>query len=383
MIIVMTAVSMVLIGMTAVWFTPLRPVLLRCLSGVNRLRFTCKVQLLIDESRSVSEDKVFCVQMIGKIPTPRDRMDTNVCVELMDITNSRFQPDPVLSVDECYRSSGQADFHFVTHNGIIPKKNAVIIPWKTIVRIPAHQLRFARRGRRKLLFKVSILACENGEVLTSDQQAIEYVFCRDGYQELGERKMDVLKASIELAAKWGVEESSFNNETKQTFLQWLNQEAQTFPAAMQLTEWVETLQTHHFCNDRQAVDCLLAYAEQTDKLAAIELALRVFASNAVMTTEQFAGLSDVVRRLQIKKDRFLALCQKILLFSECRLQAPALLFGIDESMDEDTFRIRLNEEYRKWNARVTHPDEEIRRQADKMLSLIAELRSSRIPSGVS
>ena len=380
---VIMAVSVALMTVAILWFSPLRSGFLRCLSGMNRFKFTCKVQPLIDESKSANEDTVFCIQMSGRVPIPHDRTDTDVRVELMDITDSRFQPEPVLSVDQRYRSCERADFHFVAHNGIIPNKNAIICPWKTVVEIPAHQLRFARRGRRKLLFKVSILSCEDNEVLASSQQTIEYVFCQDGYQELRDRKLDVLKASIGLAAKLSADEASLNHETKQTFLQWLNRKAQTFPAAAQLTEWVQSLQIHDCDDEQQTVDCLLAHAEQTEKFAAIELTLQVFASNPAMTIQQFSGLSEVVEKLQIKNSRFLALCQKLLLFSACKLEAPALLLGIDESMDEDTFRTRLNEEYRKWNARVTHPDEKIRRQADRMLSLIAQLRSRRIVSSVS
>jgi hypothetical protein len=47
-------------------------------------------------------------------------------------------------------------------------------------------------------------------------------------------------------------------------------------------------------------------------------------------------------------------------------------------MDEQSFRKRLNEEYRKWNARVTHPDPQIRRHADEILTLIATIRSEQL-----
>lgn len=382
MMIVMTAVGVTVIAAAALWFSPLRPVVLRVLPCLNRFKFTCKVQLVADESKSLSEELVFCVQMIGKIPVPRDNMDTNVSVELADITESRFMPDPVLSVNSSYRCGNEAEFHFVARNGIVPNKHAAVFPWKTIVAIPAHQLRFARRGRRKLLVKVSILSAENAAVLVSDQQIIEYVFCSDGFKDLRDRKLDVLKASIQLAAHIAGPGILNNGRTKPLFQSWLNLAAQSFPTAIQLTEWVESLPHEDDADSSQAVDCLLAYAQQADQLAAVELALQVFASAAEMTAAQFCAIAEIANRLEIKQNRFLPLCQKILLFSNCRLQAPALLLGIDSAMGEKTFRSRLNEEYRKWNARVTHPDEQIRSQADRMLSFIADLRSSRTVSGV-
>ena len=79
--------------------------------------------------------------------------------------------------------------------------------------------------------------------------------------------------------------------------------------------------------------------------------------------------------LEIQHDRFLSIVQKILLSCGCRIEDPSQLLGITSDMDEDSFRKRLNEEYRKWNARVTHPDAQIRSQADRILTLIAEIRS--------
>ena len=377
--VIITVACIILAGLTVLWFSPLRSPLLQQLSCLHRYTFTCKVECLIDESKPINQDKVICVQMIGRIPTSCDYMDTDVCVELTDITNSQFHPDLVLSIDERYRSSDHGGFRYVIHNGIIPKKNAIISSWITVVEIPSYQLRFAYRGRRKLLFKVSILSREDSKVLTSNRQTIEYVSCFDGYKELQDRKLEVLKASIELAVNLSETEISSFEKIKQLLLEWLERKAQTFPSSAELSEWVQSLgMPNDSCDYRQALECLLAYAVQTDKLAAVELALQVFAAGTEITTEQFSNLAEVADKLQVKQSRFLALCQKILLFSECKILAPSLLFGIAESMDENVFLSKLNAEYRKWNARVTHPDEEIRSQADKMLCLIAELRSRRI-----
>lgn len=375
MLIAITVVGLIALG-AGIWFSPLRGLLLRCLEKVDRFRFTCRVQLIVDETKPINQDTFFCVQMIGRVPIPHENTDTDVRVELCDITESRFEPEPVLSIDEQYRSGDGADFYFAAHNGIIPTKNTVISPWKTILQVPTGQCRFAHRGNRKLLFKVSVLSCQTSEVLASDQQTIDFVYCREGYRQLRQRKLDVLKASMQLAAT-GFENSLSDEKVKHLFLQWLDQKAQTFPAAATLTDWIQSQPNMAACDD-QPVECLLAYGEQTDKLSAVELAIRTLATCAEISAEQLTCLSDTVTRLQISRPRFLALCQKILLFAPCHLESAAMLLGIDESMDADAFRLRLNEEYRKWNARVTHPDEKIRRQADRILSLIAELRSCRL-----
>jgi hypothetical protein len=380
MVSVITAICVVAALAAGVWFSPLRVPLVQILVGFHRYKFACRIQLQTRESDSVLDEKLLCVQMIGRIPIPEDNTDTSVQVEITDITESRLHPAAVLSVDERYRNGDKADFDFTVHNGVIPNQQTVIYPWKTVVQIPADQLRFARRGRRKLLFRVSVLSCENDDLLVCDQQSIEYIFCRDGYMQLQERKLDVLKASINLAGALSGDESSEDGRSNPVFIKWLNQKAKLFPAAAELVEWASSPEASDPDTIQQSLECLLAYAEQADKLEAIELTLQVFALADQMTIAQFSALQDTADQLNINRQRFLALCQKRLLFSDCRLQDPAVLLGIGDVSDEQTVRCRLNEEYRKWNARVTHPDEAIRRQADRILSLIADLRSRRIVS---
>jgi len=86
-------------------------------------------------------------------------------------------------------------------------------------------------------------------------------------------------------------------------------------------------------------------------------------------------LAQTAELLEIPQNRFYAMAQKILLSSGCIVEDPAQLLGLSEEMEERAFLKRINEEYRKWNARVTHSDSRIRHQADQMLTLIARLRS--------
>ncbi len=374
-----TVLCIALLGLTALWFSPLRPVLLQCLGGMSRYKFTCKAECLINESQPINQDSVFSVQMIGRIPTPCDNMDTDVSVEITDVTDGYFHPVPVLSVDPQYRAAKYPGFFYSTHNGIVPKKNAVLVSWMTIIKIPCHVLRFACRGRRKLLFKVSVLDRQTGEILISDQQMIEYIHCRDGYKEIQDRKLMVLKSSVQLAAMVGAPGETLAEQAKQRITEWVDQKAQSFPVADRLAEWFQSVQTaDNVSSIEQAVDRLLAHGDQTDRFAAIELILKVIVEGKAITTGQTDHLIGISRNLGIQQSRLLSSCQKILLMSDCRIENPSFLLGIDESMDEETFRSRLNQEYRKWNARVTHPDERIRCQADKMLNLIADLRSGHV-----
>lgn len=344
----------------------------------SRHKFSCRIEWMIDESRSLGRDRFFRVRMTGRIPTPADNYETCVQIEIEDITAGRSEPVPVLSTDELYRTHQTAVFFFRTSKEIVPHKNAILDGWADIEQIPCHVLRFAYRGRRKLLFRVSVLSVSTGQALVSDHQIIEYVSCCDGYQELRGRRLDVLHSCLELAviaAGFGASPDMLANR----LTGWFEQRASIFLADGNARKTIESILNHSSELTPQAsCQSILAFGENTDRFGALELAIQAATMNTRISRAVFATLGRIASILEVPNDRFLSLAQKILLPSGCRIDDVTPLLGISETMDDAEFRKRLNEEYRKWNARVTNPDEEIRRQADRMLTLIAELRSKRL-----
>ena len=369
------AICVIGIGLTAVWFSPLRAVLLQSFSRFSRFKFSCRAELLKDENLPVAESEFICVQMAGCIPTPCDNFDTDVRLEIEDITGGLSRPEQVFSVDPNYRRGEDPVMYFQARNGCVPKKNAVLPHYVVIMNIPCHVLRFAYRGRRKLLCKLSVLSSENGELLVSDQQVIEYVYCAEGYRQIQDRKLDILRSSVQLAMT-AVGESPRDDDIRRLMDRWLRKIAKHFKAAGQLIQSIDVLsQEADSLTVQQIAEPLLAFGEQTDRVAAFELVLQALATDKNVTNARSEALCGIARLLEIKLERFLVLCQKYLLLNDSRIEDPRFLLGVDNSMDQPTFRARLNEEYRKWNSRVTHPDKEIRHQADRMLTLIAELRT--------
>lgn len=314
--------------------------------------------------------------MTGRIPAPQDNYDTDVRVEIRDITAGRNQWSPVLSTDDRYRCGENPIFCFQVSNGIVPHKNAVLAGWALVDRIPCHILRFAFRGRRKLLFVVSIISSQTGQLLASAQKTIEYVSYCDGYQELRSRRLEVLRSSIELAAAAA---AGTSEEVTALLTEWLGHRASIFMSKEEAEKTVETIENRKGqLSIQQSCQPILAYGDNTDRYGAMELVLRTAALENHMSKTAFAHLAQTAELLEIPQNRFYAMAQKILLSSGCIVEDPAQLLGLSEPMEETVFLKRLNEEYRKWNARVTHADSRIRHQADQMLTLIARLRSQHV-----
>ncbi|MFZ9033221.1 MAG: hypothetical protein ACO21J_04650, partial [Anaerohalosphaeraceae bacterium] len=157
MIWISVTVCLVLAGLTAVWFSPSRGRLLgecsrvyndalRKVSVFDRYRFSCHVEQFSDESQPVRQDQFFRVQVSGRIPTQQENVDTNVQIEVLDVTEGQSHAHQVLSTDEQYRDQENSEFYLIQHNGVVPEKNAVLARQDTVAQFPCHILRFAYRG---------------------------------------------------------------------------------------------------------------------------------------------------------------------------------------------------------------------------------------------
>jgi len=362
----------------AVWFSPLRSRLLQLRSAIDHFTFSCRVEQVTDESQPARKDQYFCVEMIGRIPTAKDRVDTDVRLDIVDVTDGHSQPHQVLSTDKEFWRDDSAQFRFLNHNGVVPEKNAVLGRWVTVALFPCHILRFAYRGRRKLLFQVTVMDRDTGDEIISASKTTEYVYCSDGYREVHGRRLEVLRASVELAII-AMDDIIPFDKMSPFWTQWIDQKSDRVIGTEEAGEAIAAIETKRsILSIKTSAEMVLAYGQNTDRFAAMELILQSTALGQTVTQDCFDRLLQIAHELEIKKDRFLEMTQKILLSSNCYIEDSSQLFGLSSDMDEQTFRKRLNEEYRKWNARVTHPDEQIRRQADQILTLIAEIRSQKM-----
>lgn len=350
------------------------------LNALNSRGFFCRIEQFTGDGPA-GRDQFFRVQMTGRIPTPEDDYPTNVAVEISDITDGSKSPEPVLSADPQFQSGKGAIFYLQTCNGSVPKRNAILARWVTVAQIPCHDLRFACRGRRQLMFSVSVLSAATGQMLTKAHRKLDYVNCTDGFRERLERKMEVLQSTLRLAALTALEDGQVPAAAGERMNQWLESKANTFPAASRLKETLAVIEKEVAeAQPVQAADRLLAWGEQTDKEAAIILSLETAACRSLISKQRFYGLIEIAKLLNIRKDFFFSQAQQIFLAADCAMEDPFALLGLDASMTSEQIIKGLTDEYRKWNARVTHPDAEIRQQTDRMLTLIADLRSRQFNS---
>ena len=113
----------------------------------------------------------------------------------------------------------------------------------------------------------------------------------------------------------------------------------------------------------------------SERYQMIRLCILITASNSRITQTETDLLEQIAAALAVDPAKFRAMAQKLLPVDSQNQDNLEFILGIRPDMTPEQARLRLNEEYQKWNARVTHPDPHIQAQAEQMLRLIGQARN--------
>ncbi|MGH2270322.1 hypothetical protein ACQ9LF_00825 [Anaerohalosphaeraceae bacterium U12dextr] len=368
-IIILTAT----ITASLIWGIPRLRSLLPGLKRLDPYHFETQVELL-GKCVDGTDMDVFTVAMRGRITTPCDACDTNVSVEITDITEGLLEPLRIFCTQPNMRRTEGMEFYFQTHNGIIPGRDAILPQWRTVLELRCDVLRFPKRGQRLLQFTTRISQVGTGRELAVAKTTLSYfVAAAEGYLDF-EKRIEQLLASGYIL---------------------LHQAAGNQPNSQQQTlieNWIHSCVNHATANftidvhkiipsdtpeqaAEKACEILLQRADTNFRFGLMEICVKIAAAAQPVRRQLQDWLKRLSDHLELPPDRFQAIYQKYLPLEAQENPDPACVLGIDPTLPVDEILKRLTEEYRKWNSRVNHPDAKIRQQADKMLSYLTEVRT--------
>lgn len=372
MISVYLVVSILIIAaVAATALPPVRLFLLRQFPKLDNLRFAAAVELT---SQQDSDDiDVFSISMCGRIVCPKTNCDTDVRITLFDATDNSGSLPAVFSAAS--RNAQNPAFCLQVHNGAIPSRNAILTRRIPVARIPVSMLSFPRRGQRRLLFVVSVIDTATGKTLVYSKVPFAYfVSAPEGYLDFRDRIHNVFSASLVLASS--ISDFTLDSTQRSILEQWLQKKG----VSMRLSDGMaphNAAPARSGGNQAQtACEVLCRQSDNAHRLSVVELCLVIAAAKPPVSPQTLAFLESAAAALEIPQARFQALCQKMLSVDLLQTPDPKLLLGINDTMSEQDIMARLTDEYRKWNARVNHPDAKVRDQADRMLNFIAATRDN-------
>ena len=106
----------------------------------------------------------------------------------------------------------------------------------------------------------------------------------------------------------------------------------------------------------------------------LELCLRVVRAGGFASVAQLVMLKKMACCFEIKTDRFRSMVERILPITIHEAVDMEICLGVTTEMDNSQICHQLSKEYRKWNARVTNSDRQVRIEAERMLKLVSRAR---------
>ncbi|MHC4423266.1 MAG: tellurite resistance TerB family protein [Planctomycetota bacterium] len=350
--------------------------------GPDLETFNCRVQLARQRKDGCVFD-VFTVEVCGSIHAPSDVYDVIVQILVADVTDGIPKAKPVHSCVNQWQKQDSPAFCYQADLGKIPDADTIISDWMTVARLRLDWLMFPLKGKRNLRFSTSIISRHNGQELACAVCSIDYENSKCGYMDLQEniqqaRTLAVALAfavsaadgrlydcEIELIKGWTKASMDFSNapsKARRTLERALNEAIDFFRNGNQID----------VCKICKEIVEIVPVAVRYDIL---EFCLHVARANGVATAKEMGLLRNLAIWLEVDVDRFREMMVKILPVSMHEVKDLEFTLGVNPDMNKNETLRRLNREYRKWNARVTNSDPEIRKQADNMLNVIADARS--------
>jgi tellurite resistance protein len=348
----------------------------------NPQALNCRVQLTTQQ-QAMSVLDVFAVQICGLVRAQSDTQSTIVRVSITDVTDEISSPKAVYSRLGQWQMPDSLTFCYEADLGRVPNAAVMLSDWMTVAQLPLDWLTFPLKGKRNLRFSTSILSRDNGQQLASAACSIIYENYEFGYMDLQENIQQARTLAVAVAFAVAAADGKLHDCEIELIKDWVRAAmdlSNALPKARRKLERALNKTVAFFRNGNQ-IDVfnicrrIVELAPIAVRYDILGLCLHVVKANGVATAQELALLKNLATCLEVDMDRFREMMGRILPVSMHQVKDLEFVLGINSDMSTSETVQRLSNEYRKWNARVTNSDPEIRKQADNMLDFIAKTRS--------
>ena len=336
-----------------------------------------------DERNGEEICEVLVVEIRGTVEAPQEACATKVSISVSDVTDGRRDPEPVYRRVKGRRPQELSSFSVHADMGKLPRKITVLSDWVCVGRIDPRWLLTARQGLRCLAFSASVLSRETGQELACAHCYFDQEIRQFGYIELEENAERTKMLAVPLAFAVCAADNNLADCQVDLIKNWARSNIDTAVVTQSAKKKLEKalkqamgfFREGHRLDVRQICEELVEIASMAERYDILELCMRVAAADGCVHAEEVELLKDLAIWLEVDSERFHEMADALLPVSMHEVEDLEFILGVNSNMSAEEARQRLNREYRKWNARVTSPDAEVKEQADHMLNLIAEARA--------
>ncbi len=337
---------------------------------------------------------VFNVQICGSIHASSNSTkaeNTKLTICILDVTAGQNKSQPVLAANKQLSNYDRIESSVFCYNTTLGKlihKDTVIPDWTVVARLPADWLMFPRRGQRRLQFEIKVLASDGEQEIACTQSSFIYENASIGYLDVRDNIERTKTLTVALGFAVGAADGNLNDCEIELIKRWakdniIENSGKSSKIAVRklykaLDKTVLFFRNGHRLNVQAICGEMAEIAPAGQRYDILYLCLNIARTKGTVTTEELNLLKDMIKWLDINTDKSRLMMQKVLPVDIHEVIDIEAILGITSDMCKEKARKQLNNEYRKWNSRVTHSNPHIQTQADQMLQLIAKARSQYI-----
>jgi len=362
-----------------------RPVSRQSGDALSALRFRLTVNV---DSKTFGDLplEVFVLSISGPVIVPHDNYSVRYLLTAMDITDGDEDPKPLLcALDELQLQDSKV-FAYQSPPNKIPYRTFVISESIQILAVPVDTLIFPAQGRRRIKFIAKISSASTGDAIVS----AEYDICHDnpnpGYLDSQENQAKTEELAVQLAVAVSAIDGELHETEGKVVQTWVRKRLSTVPdeenASMKSRLNAAVSSAFRDAQSDVALDMsglcgqLVEIAPIAERYDILKLCMKVVSADGTAKESELEFMQDIARMLDVNLDRFRAMSDKIVPVTIHEVEDVGRLLSIPPNASTTEKKEHLRKEYRKWNMRVAHSDPDVRKQATKMLDLIATARSS-------
>ena len=343
----------------------------------------CRVALE-NQGQDDCQNIFFNVQICGTIFNPTNQSYAKASISITDVTDGIENSQPVQNRLEKWRRQDCPAFVYSVDIGNLPEGNNVLSGWVSVAKIYYDWLNFPRKGTRDLRFEVSILSGEDVKQLACANSTITCEIRTLGYNNLSENaeKVKILSGALAFAVS-AIDNKLYRCEIE-TIKKWARDQIDIPKASKKSSRQFEKAfdNTVRFFRKGYSIDInkickeIVNITSPSERYDILELCLHVARANGRAASEETYLLEKLAKWLEVDMDKFRTMMEKILPVTMHEVENIEVVLGVTHDMDKDEVLHRLNNEYRKWNARAVNIEPEIQSQAEHMLDMISRARNA-------
>ncbi len=338
------------------------------------------VKCCVNCQPDVTGEQAFTIRIKGNITADQPGRSISLAVKIYDITNDPLNPTDVYIKNNTENVNNV--FEYICDLGKLPDKQTILPDWISVGNLKTSWMTFARKGQRLLKLKGFIVCAETSETLCHCADIFNYTNPDFGYLDLIENEERAKLLAVTLAFSICSLDGKMYKAEIDTIEQWAHKNLADNTKNTSKKHLKRALSnTLSFFKNGCKVD-IVAMCDELAVVASpamqydiIELCMNVVAAKKFISGPQLKMLKDLANVLDIEPGKFRTMLEQIAPVTTHKVKDFELILGLGSDISREQARIRLNDEYRKWNARVTNTNPEIQTQARQMLELITQARS--------